>query len=75
MPEKPRLASCSTVSLPSPITVGAGYPGAGDTTTILAGASTTLDLLTWVRDELYLDDEAFQTYHARMHNAREAEGG
>ena len=34
------------------------------------GASTTFDLLTWVRDEGYEGDEPFQKYHARMHNAR-----
>jgi len=30
------------------------------------GKSTTLDLLTWVRDKGYDGDEPFQKYHARM---------
>ncbi len=34
------------------------------------GASTTFDLLTWVKDEGYLGDEGFQKYHARMINER-----
>ncbi|XDA97075.1 thioredoxin family protein [Sulfitobacter sp. LCG007] len=38
------------------------------------GASTTRDLLTWVLEKGYKSDEPFQTYHARMHNARVAEG-
>ena len=36
-------------------------------------ASTTLDLLTWVREEVYLTDEPFQKYHARM--IEERQGG
>lgn len=34
------------------------------------GKSTTLNLLTWVRDEGYLSGENFQAYHARVVNAR-----
>lgn len=30
------------------------------------GRSTTLDLLTWINEDLYLADEPFQKYHARM---------
>lgn len=30
------------------------------------GRWTTLNLLNWVRDEVYLTDESFQRYHARM---------
>jgi thioredoxin-related protein len=33
-------------------------------------AGTTLDLLTWVNEEGYLKDEAFQKYHARMIDQR-----
>ncbi|MXQ07471.1 thioredoxin fold domain-containing protein [Alphaproteobacteria bacterium GH1-50] len=39
-------------------------------------ASTTLDLLTWVKEERYLDqsEEDFQRYHARMVSERGGEG-
>jgi thioredoxin-related protein len=30
------------------------------------GRGTTLDMLTWVRDEGYLGEETFQRYHARL---------
>ena len=36
------------------------------------GRGTTLDLLTWVRDEGYLTDEPFQKYHARMIQERQS---
>ncbi len=34
---------------------------------------TTLDLLNWVAAKGYDGDEPFQKYHARMHNARQAQ--
>lgn len=38
------------------------------------GAQTTLNMLTWVNEELYLTDEPFQKYHARMIGQNGLEG-
>lgn len=51
-----------------PSEVAEGVTGNDAAVAVVPGAfgrGTTLDMLTWVRDEGYLGDEAFQRYHAR----------
>ncbi|MCT8162194.1 thioredoxin family protein [Pseudoruegeria sp. SHC-113] len=56
-----------------PSAVGEGQTAAEAAVATMPGAfgkGTTLDLLTWVKEELYQQDEPFQKYHARMIEAR-----
>ncbi|WP_439957686.1 thioredoxin family protein [Paracoccus albicereus] len=81
LPEKQMVAKWGALFTPTMMFFPHDVPE-GETATQAAvatmpgafGASTTFDLLNWVRDEGYLGEEGFQTYHARMHNAREGGG-
>lgn len=77
LPEKEIVGRWGALFTPTmmlfPAVTDVGAPADEVAVAVMPGAfgpGTTLDLLTWVHEGVYLTDEPFQKYHARMIEAR-----